>query len=614
MQWIDPAIIGLYLIAMMAVGFWCARQAAGGMRSYFLGGNKVPWWVLAASGSASNYDVTGTMFLVSVFYMMGFRSLYLWWSWQFFAAAFLMSYMALWIYRTRAMTAVELLHVRFGSKHGGRFARGAGAILMISFLLFSLGYSFVGIAKFLPLILPKGLPWHDNGKVWAMIIMLMTMAYVTAGGFRGVVLTDMIQAVLMSVGGLLVAGIIFCKIDSQAIDVIRENFVTSIAPVRVLDPGQATAGWNAFGKFLPYWIVMGFLIHMNGAGGHYQEQRFLAAKSERDAAKVGLGWGLFLIPRWMLIAAITFVAIAGMVEVKDPEKILPLVINEMIPVGLRGLVLAGLAAAFMSTLSSTLNAASGMVVRDLVQPAMPNLGEKTLVRIGYAVTIIALLIGFAIGSQAESIKGIWSWMMAGLIGGMLIPNILRWHWWRLSGTGYACGLLLALFVAALTGFGSFLGGLGVSETPPGWLPTSLIEFAENNPWISQPEYMTAPLVWLASLIGAVGGSLLSKPTEMNDLVTFYSRVRPFGFWGPVRAEAIKTGLGPRVGPAKSVGRIFINVAVSFVALVTLYHGFFLLVGHYFLYSAILLVLGGGAITVLYFTWYKLLNELDDGVA
>ncbi len=609
MTWIDPFIVALYLLGMLMVGVWCSRQAAQGMRSYFLGGNKTRWWVLAASGSASGFDVTGTMFLVSVFYLMGLKSLYLWWSWQFFGAAFLAAYMGLWVYRTKAMTAVELLHIRFGDGRGGRLARSAGAVLMIVFLLFSLGYSFVGISKFLPLILPDTVPGHDNGKLWAMIIMLMTMIYVTVGGFTGVVLTDMIQAILMSVAGLLVAGVIYMKLDAEAVGVIRENFATSLAPVEVLDPGKGDEGWNQFGKFLPYWLAMGLLIHMNGAGGHYQEQRFLACRSERDSLKVGLGWGLFLVPRWMLVAGITFAAVAGIVNVTDPELILPTVINEMLPVGLRGLVLAGLAAAFMSTLSSVLNAASGMVVRDLIQPAMPQLADRTLVRISYGVTIVALLLGFAIGSQADSISAIWTWMLSGLIGGMLIPNILRWHWWRLNGTGYALGLLLAMAVAALTGIGGFLCGLPGSEKAALW-PSWIVGFASRNPWMALPEYLSAPVVWAASAVGAVGGSLLGKPTAMDDLVRFYSRVRPFGCWGPVRRAAEHAGLEPLVGPARSPGRIVLNVCLFLVLLVGIYYGSFLLIGHYVVPALIWLGAASMAGIALFFSWFKPLRELN----
>jgi hypothetical protein len=173
-------------------------------------------------------------------------------------------------------------------------------------------------------------------------------------------------------------------------------------------------------------------------------------------------------------------------------------------------------------------------------------------------------------------------MMAGLIGGMLIPNIMRWPWWRLNGVGYAAGLMSALLVAAFTGL-----------------------------FVKLPEYIVAPIIWSASLIGAVAGSLLTKPTEMSDLVRFYSRVRPFGFWGPVKDEAEKSFLEPLLGPARNPKLIVLNVILLVCLLVGCYHGVFLVVGHYKGPAFAWLGLALAAAAALYFTWYKAMTKLSD---
>ena len=111
---IDLAILGVYFLGMIAIGAAHSRRSSTSVRSYFLGNNTGKWWMLAASGAASNFDVAGTMFLVSLFYVAGFRGFWMLWSWSFFNAAFLMSYMAMWIRRTGVMTAVELMRIRFG--------------------------------------------------------------------------------------------------------------------------------------------------------------------------------------------------------------------------------------------------------------------------------------------------------------------------------------------------------------------------------------------------------------------------------------------------------------------------------------------------------------------
>ena len=154
MNVIDFSIIAVYFLGMIAIGVYHTRRASSSVRSYFLGANRQKWWMLAASGAASNFDVAGTMFLVSLFYVAGLRGFWMLWSWSFFNAAFLMTYMATWIRRTGVVTAVELMKIRFGEDRGGRMARTAGAILMVTFLVFSIGYAYAGLSKFMPVLIP----------------------------------------------------------------------------------------------------------------------------------------------------------------------------------------------------------------------------------------------------------------------------------------------------------------------------------------------------------------------------------------------------------------------------------------------------------------------------
>ncbi len=571
---IDTIVIVLYLIGIVAVGVYFYRLSSRGTRAYFLGGNKLPWWALAASGSASNYDVTGTMFLVSLFYVVGLRSFWMLWSWQFMSAAFLMSYMAIWIRRTRVMTAVELLHIRFGAGPGGRMARTAGAVLMVTFLVFSIGYAFVGISKFLPHVIPEWIP--GNGRIWAVVIMLLTTVYVTVGGLSGVVVTDLIQAVLMSVGGILVGVIVFMKLDLSTVATLHERFDTNMLPQAQLSmpPGYET--WNDFGILCLFWFAAGLLLNMSGAGGHYQEQRFLATRSAGDSARAGCAWGIFLIPRWAMVAGFCYIAATGMAGADDPEQILPVVLMEMIPAGLRGLLLAAFLAAFMSTFSSYVNAAASMVIRDLLHPFMPRMKDRSQVLAGYIVSVMAVALGIIIGFNAESIKNIWVWMIIGLIGGSLIPNVLRWHWHRLNGWGYSAGIFLGLITAMAVRCGLF------GKDPA--------------------EYVYAPVVWIMTLIGCVAGSLLTRPAPTKVLERFYRTVRPFGFWGPVKRKVNATP--PIGGVDSSPLRIAGNVVVATVSLISAFLATFFIVGHYLLASIITLITALTGSVILYLTWYR----------
>jgi SSS family solute:Na+ symporter len=572
---IDFAIIAVYFLGMIAIGVYHTRRASSSVRSYFLGANRQKWWMLAASGAASNFDVAGTMFLVSLFYVAGLRGFWMLWSWSFFNAAFLMTYMATWIRRTGVVTAVELMKIRFGEDRGGRMARTAGAILMVTFLVFSIGYAYAGLSKFMPVLIPGVEP--DTAKMFAVLVMALTTLYVTMGGFAGVVLADVIQLALSSTAGIAIGVLVFFKLDPGALKTLHANFSLDAAPRSVVHFPAGYESWNNFSYLCIYLAASGLLLNMSGAGGHYGEQRFLATRSIADAAKAGCAWGFFSIPRWAMISGFVFLAVSGLVASADPEKILPVVIVQMIPAGLRGALIAALLAAFMSSFGSTVNAAASMVVRDMVQPAKPDLSVKALIRVSYIATVSTVVVGIAIGTQAESIKSIWVWMLAGVIGATLIPNVLRWHWWRFNGWGYAAGIFGGLGAATLFGIGQTFH----------WFRASGL-----------PEYVYAPIIWLASLAGCLSGSLLTPATPIAVLETFYTRVRPFGFWQPVRAHC---AAAPQIA---SLPMAAINVVAGVFALIASFLSVFFLIGHYFSYfgTAIGVVLLCGII--LYRCWYK----------
>jgi len=577
---IDLAILAVYFLGMIVIGIVHSRRSSSSVRSYFLGNNQGKWWMLAASGVSSNFDVAGTMFLVSLFYVAGFRGFWMLWSWSFFNAAFLMSYMAMWIRRTGVVTAVELMRIRFGEDRGGRMARTAGAILMVTFLVFSIGYAYAGLSKFMPVLIPGVEP--ASAKMCAVLVMALTTVYVTMGGFAGVVLADVIQLILSSTAGVAIGVLVFFKLDAGALKTLHTNFSLDARPRSVVHFPAGYESWNSFGYLCIYLAVSGLLLNMSGAGGHYGEQRFLATRSSADAAKAGCAWGFFSIPRWAMIAGFVFLAASGLVGSADPEKILPVVIVQMIPAGLRGFLIAALLAAFMSSFSSTINAAASMVVRDMVQPAKPQLSVKALIRISYIATVLVVVVGIAIGTQADSIKSIWVWMLAGVIGATLIPNVLRWHWWRFNGWGYAAGIFAGLGTATLFGIGQTLRWFGAAGLP---------------------EYIYAPIIWLASGVGCMLGSLLTPATPIEVLKTFYTRVRPFGFWKPVRAVV---AIAP---PIASLPLAVTNVVAAVLGLMSCFLIVFFLIGHYFTYFGTAIGVVLLCAIILYHCWYKQLPAL-----
>ncbi len=399
------------------------------------------------------------------------------------------------------------------------------------------------------------------------------------GGFFSVVVTDVIQTVVLTVGSLIVAFIAWLKLTPEVLAKIPGGFTSLSVPWKLPElRGTDNAQFEFFGALVIVWIVKGFLMNAGGPAQMYDFQRFLAARNERDAAKLGAAWSVFLIVRWALVMGIVLLALTGVTGVTDSEKIMPLVLKDFLPVGVRGIVVAGLLAAFMSTFSSTVNSGASFIVRDLWQPFKKKPPtERQAVRFSYLATVLLVLLGLLIGFQSGSIAEIWSWMMMALGGGVIIPNVLRWYWWRMNGWGYALGT-----------FGGIL--------------LSLVSLFTDT----VPDYVVFPLIVTASLLLSIIGSLVTRPVDKKLLKEFYLSIHPFGMWKPVREDSRLTS-SERDNNAEKASRSVLNVVLGMIAIAAGYLFPMYLVGHWYGRSLLCLGFSLAAVIVLKYTWYRHLN-------
>src|SRR6185295_6747612 len=151
---IDWLILIAYVGIVLTIGFVVKRRAARGLESYFLGGRELPWWMIAMSGSSSYFDITGTMWIVSMFVAYGFNGFWIQWVWGFLIAAFYLAYMGKWIRRSGVMTGAEWMVHRFGPGRGGDMARLAYTMFAVLTLTTLTGYTAVGMGKFGTQFLP----------------------------------------------------------------------------------------------------------------------------------------------------------------------------------------------------------------------------------------------------------------------------------------------------------------------------------------------------------------------------------------------------------------------------------------------------------------------------
>ena len=591
MRLIDYGIIVLYFSVVIGLGFWYQKRASKSLGAYFLGGKSIHWLALAMSGSVSNFDITGTMWIISILYVLGMKSMWHHWMWGFLMGAFFLSYMGKWVCRSNVMTAAEWMKTRFGTDSGGKLARTAYALMAVLTLASFVGYAYQGIGKFASVYVPleslaqyTSVPWIQNivtehePDVLAVTIIGITTLYVILGGLYSVVVTDVIQTIILTLSSIFIAYIAWSKLTPELLAQLPEGWTSLSVPWHIKEfAGTKNAEFEFFGALVIVWVMKGLLLNAGGPAQMYDFQRFLAARDERDAAKVGAAWSFFLVVRWAMAIGIVLLAITGVTGVTDSEKVMPLVLLKFMPIGVRGIVIAGLLAAFMSTFSSTVNSGASFIVRDIWQPYFrPKASDTESVRFSYLATLLLVLVGVGIGFQARSIAQIWGWMMMALGAGVVMPNVLRWYWWRMNGWGYALGTL-----------GGILLSLAAVFFP------------------NAPVYYVFPLVCIASLLASIVVSLATQPVDENILVSFYRSVRPFGLWNPIR-EKSRLSAEELSSKSENVSLAALNVVLAMLAISGLYLFPMYLVGHWYVDSVIWLGLALAAMVALRYTWYKYL--------
>jgi len=570
---IDGVIIVCYFVIVIGAGFYLQKRASKNLEAYFLGGRGIHWLALSISGSSSMFDITGTMWIVSMFFIMGIRSMWIHWMWGIMMVAFFMAYMGKWVRRSNVVTGAEWMVTRFGDDSGGRMARLSYAVMAVITLASFIGYAYQGIGKFAAVYLPF------EPSTCAILIIGTTTLYVMLGGLYGVVFTHIIQTVILVIASIIISVVAYVRLSPDLISRSIPSDWTSLLPVWRLDhlAGTENAQYELFGALVIVWVMKGLLLNAGGPAQMYDFQTFLAARDPRDASKIGAAWCAPQVIRWGMTMGITLIALTGIAEVKDPEQIMPIVLKDFLPSGFRGFVLAGFLAAFMSSFSATVNAGASYIVRDIWQQYFrPGATQKSLVLAGYVSTLGIVVFGILLGTRAHSIAHIWNWLMMALGAGVLIPNFLRWYWWRMNGWGYAAGTVIGIVLSVVVLF----------------IP-------------DLPMYVFFPPIVLSSLAGCIIASLVTRPVNEGVLVNFFRTVRPFGFWKPVLR---KSGLTAEdlAKPTDRASLTLVNVLLGMIALTGYYMFPVYLVGHWHLYGFLCLTIALAASGVLVFTWYRYL--------
>ena len=551
-DYLDIVIIVLYLIVTIGIGFWVSKQASKNLSSYFLGGKTLPWYLLGVSNASGQFDIAGTMWMVSICFVYGLKSVWLPWIWPVFNQVFLMIYLSIWLRRSNVLTGAEWINTRFGYGRGANLAHISVVVFALITVVMMIAYAFKGIGKFSQIMLPWG--WHEN--TYALIILSLTSLYVIKGGMISVVLTEVLQFLIMTVASIAVGIVAMVKIAPETVaQLVPEGWMSPFFGWRmdldwsgILESVNASMEKDGFSLFTVYVMLMllkGVMASLAGPTPGYDMQRILATRSAREASLMsGLVCAVLYVPRYMLVAGLTILALVHFMPQlqqmgqPDFEQLLPHVIQEqLIPVGLSGLLLAGLFAAFMSTFAATMNAGPAYIVNDIYKRFIrPDASDRQQVRMSYLSSLVVVVVGIGLGFFVDRIADIMMWIFGALYGGYVASNVLRWHWWRFNGYGYFWGMM-----AGIAGTAAVL-----------WVMQ--IHFSGTNVLYG------FPAIFVLSLIGCIAGCLLTRPEDDEVLTAFYRNVKPWGFWGPIKQKVLAES--PEFVPNRDFGRDMFNVAVG----------------------------------------------------
>ncbi len=559
LQPLDIAIILVYLVGTIIIGLTLRKKAQKSKDDYLLGGKNLPWYMLGLSNASGMFDISGTMWLVTLTFIYGFKSIWIPWLWPVFNQVFLMIYLSAWLRRSGVTTGAEWINFRFDNGKGGRWSHTIIVIFAILSCLGFLAYGFIGLGKFVEIFIPWEVvsgyvpftvPAAYIPHFYGIIFTLFAVFYSVIGGMSGIVWTDVLQYTIMTISSIAIAIIAFQAVGSETLNVpdgwMNPFFGWELnmdwsGIIDEVNTKIASDGYSLFSIFFMLMLFKGILASIAGPAPNYDMQKILSTKSPKQAAMMSGFSNLALMPtRYLMIGGFSVLAIlfydkldlrtAGIL---DFEKILPAAIQQFVPVGLLGLLLAGLLAAFMSTFAGTLNAAQAYLVNDIYLKRNPDASQKKISKVNYASGIVVVLVSIVLGFFVEDVNSILQWIVSALYGSYVMSNLLKWHWWRFNGEGYFWGMLCGIIPALI--FPIFTDTL------------DLYYF---------------PIILVISLVGCIVGTYSAPPTNDDVLIKFYKKTHPWGFWKPILEKIKETE--PEFEKNKAFGRDMFNVVIGVI--------------------------------------------------
>ncbi len=509
MRTLDWVVVGLYFLFMLVVGLYFMRRASRSIADYFVSGRDLPWWVIALSAVATYTDAGLAPAVTMLTYQGGLLGNAVWWIpyvvWMPIGAVLWSKYWR----RLGTVTSAELLNIRYSGKFAHAY-RGIYAVFMsFGFIVVLMGY----VSGWLGAALGPILGWEPISLI--LFAAVITAAYTVASGLSGVAYTDAYQFGIFLIGNIILVPIVLSGAGGmehvyQTIEATRgaagaETFL------RVIPPADGLGGLTILA-----FVVQGLFFAASPTGGEgFTAQRFMAARNEFHA-QVGQLFNtiLTLVVRVVpfLFLGLIAAALYAPGTVAEPGEIWAKMVRSYAPVGLLGLLVAGIFAAYMSTISTLMNWGASYVVNDFYKPFIrPSETERHYVWVGRLGSI--LIFGLSLFVAYYFVEGLRKWFLFinSVVFAFILPlSWLRFFWWRLNIYGEAAALIIGLPLSYIV-----------------WFPLGFSNEQEH------PFWQGFLLLFGLGAVTIIAVTYLTRPERIETLREFYRRCRPPGFWGPV---------------------------------------------------------------------------------
>jgi SSS family solute:Na+ symporter len=477
---LDVAILLAYVLgSRLFFGWYIVRKRrSGSAEEYFLGGRNIPWGIVGLSFYVSNMSGSTFVGLPGSGYLNGIAVYHYEWLpaliLVFFAIFLLPRYLA-----ARVYTAPQFLEKRFGRPSKKVFS---AFLLLANIFIDAAAALFAGAMVFQ--VLFPGVP------LWLTVLLASLVAglYIVFGGLDAVVLNDAVQALLIMVGGTLIAWLTFKEIPSW--DAVKA--ATDPGALHLMQPvSDPTLPWpGVFSGVLVvgiyFWCTNQFVI-----------QRALGARSLDHGRWGALLAGFLKLPNLFILILPGVMAVLLYPGLERPDMVFPLLAFDLLPIGLRGLMLAALAAAILSSLEAILNSASTLFTMDFVKDAWPHLPEKRLVRVGQVATLAFMFLSALWAPQITHFPNLWQYLQS--ILSYVTPPVVAVF---LGGIFWARG-------TAQAGFWTLVSGIPLGVA--GWVGNEILGLLDI-------QFLYASgIMFVLSVALFVGVSLVTDPPELSRL-------------------------------------------------------------------------------------------------